>query len=40
MKYMEQDLREIYDKFDGTCPYCGNKIAFSNYGMPDEREGW
>jgi len=38
--YSNEVLSYIYDKNDGYCTYCSKKLAFRNYGRPDERQAW
>lgn len=40
MSYTCEELNKIFDKNNGYCIYCREKMAWSNYGKPGERGAW
>lgn len=40
LSYPDEIVNQVYDKTNGYCEYCGKKIHFQNYGIPDATGSW
>lgn len=40
MGYTNEQIRAIYDRYDGCCAYCGKRLSIKNYGQAGAHGAW